>query len=77
MDLLKGKTLTICNLAIFIIVLFLLLHVLGYLETRVNSRESMSKSKENKQTEAVSMWFAIVFGSLFLLVSFFSKTDRT
>jgi hypothetical protein len=64
-----GKTLTICNLAIFIIVLFLLLHVFGYLETRVNSsiRESMTK-KEVESLRGLWIFLGLIGFGFFVIL---------
>lgn len=70
MELSKGQLLTICNLAIFIIVLLLLLHVLGYVEIKVKNREGMSNT--GKKFNTVILWFGIVAGALFILGSTFS-----
>jgi hypothetical protein len=70
MELSKGQLLTICNLAIFIIVLLLLLHVLGYVEIKVKNREGMSNTGKTFYT--VIFWFGIVVGALFILGSTFS-----
>jgi len=66
MDLPKGKTLTLCNLAIFIILLLLLLHILGYVEIHVKSKEGMSNS-----TKSWLVPVGIVIGIL-LLAGFIS-----
>jgi hypothetical protein len=66
MDLAKGKTLTLCNLAIFIILLLLLLHILGYVEIHVKSKEGMSNS-----TKSWLVPVGIVIGIL-LLAGFIS-----
>lgn len=47
MNLPNGKTLTVCNLAIFIIVLLILLYILGYVEIHVESKEGMSNSTKS------------------------------
>jgi hypothetical protein len=41
------KFLSICNLAICIIIIAILLHILGYVEIRVKNREGMSKQTGN------------------------------
>jgi hypothetical protein len=70
MELSKGQLLTICNLAIFIIVLLLLLHVLGYVEIKVKNREGMSNTGKTFYT--VILWLSVASGALFILGSTFS-----
>ena len=70
MELSKGQLLTICNLAIFIILLLLLLHVLGYVEMRVKNREGMNNTDKTFYT--VIMWFGVALGGLWILASTFS-----
>jgi uncharacterized membrane protein YidH (DUF202 family) len=74
MDLSTNRTLTICNLAIFIILLLLLLHVLGYLEIRIKKREGMSSA--DKTTSTVVMWLSIVIGILYMLATVFLGDKR-
>ena len=66
----KGRIFTICNLAIFIILLLLLLHVLGYLEMRVKNREGMTETE--KQFNTVILWMSVAAGGLYILASIFS-----
>jgi hypothetical protein len=66
----KGRIFTICNLAIFVIVLLLLLHVLGYVEMRVKNKEGMSNT--GKTFNTVIVWFGIALSALFILGSIFS-----
>ena len=70
----KGRIFTICNLAIFIILLLLLLHVLGYLEMRVKNREGMTETE--KQFNTVILWMSVAAGGLFILASTFTRSDN-
>jgi hypothetical protein len=70
MNLPKGKMLSFCNLAIFIILLLLLLHVLGYVEIQVKRREGMSNTGKTFYT--VILWLSVAAGGLFILASTFS-----
>jgi cadmium resistance protein CadD (predicted permease) len=74
MNLPKGKMLSFCNLAIFIILLLLLLHVLGYVEMRVKNREGMTETE--KKFNTVILWLSVASGGLFILASTFTRSDN-
>jgi heme/copper-type cytochrome/quinol oxidase subunit 4 len=73
MNLPKGKMLTVCNLAILLIVVLVLVHILGYVDIRIKNREGMSSSKT---TVTVIMWLSIVIGILYLLSTAFTSDTR-
>jgi hypothetical protein len=55
------KFLTISNLAIFIIVIAILLHILGYVEIRVKNREGMTKGSASILIVVLlSVWSLVV-----------------
>jgi heme/copper-type cytochrome/quinol oxidase subunit 4 len=73
MNLPKGKMFTLCNLAILLIAVLVLVHILGYVDIRIKNREGMSNSKT---TATVIMWLSIVIGILYILSTSFTSDTR-
>ena len=73
MNLPKGKMLTVCNLAILLIAVLVLVHILGYVDIHIKTREGMSN---RKTTVSVIMWLSIVIGILYILSTVFTSDTR-
>jgi hypothetical protein len=71
MELPKGKMWTVCNLAILTIVIFVLLHILGYVDIHFKNREGMSNG--TKKIRAVVMWIGIVLGIIYIAGTSFNS----
>ena len=71
MELPKGKMWTVCNLAILTIAIFVLLHILGYVDIHFKNREGMSNG--TKKIRAVVMWIGIVLGIIYIAGTSFNS----
>jgi hypothetical protein len=69
----KGKMLSVCNLAILLIAVLVLVHILGYVDIHIKTREGMSN---RKTTVSVIMWLSIVIGILYILSTVFTSDTR-
>jgi DMSO/TMAO reductase YedYZ heme-binding membrane subunit len=71
MELPKGKMWTVCNLAILTITILVLLHILGYVDIQLKTREGMSSS--TKTIQVVLMWIGIVLGIIYIAGTSFNS----
>jgi uncharacterized membrane protein YidH (DUF202 family) len=62
------KFLTISNLAIFIIVIAILLHILGYVEIRVKNREGMTKHNSSILVGVLLIVWSLVVTYVFHII---------
>jgi hypothetical protein len=69
----KGNMATLGNLAIFLIVLLLILHITGYVEVRAKTTEGFVLTS-TKGYPSWLVWVFVAFMGLSILVTLFSRS---